>query len=194
MKWLPFLILAQSLNLNVTPIETRQDGVRVPQRVVQRQYAVDCRSNMTCGVDGGVLYLSAAGAAGGSGAPVDGGYLTITAGSTGSSNERVLTAGTNITLDSSAPGTVVVNASGGGSANFSADSAAFAATPDALKSVDAGWATPSSSIICSAADEEGSIESVQFTVTTRGTGSYVVRAQVPVGTHTGSLAFTCTGN
>jgi len=66
------LILAQTMNLNVTPIETRQDGVRVPTR--QRQYVIDCRTNMTCGVDGGVLYLSAA-SSGGGGSSYDGGKV-----------------------------------------------------------------------------------------------------------------------
>lgn len=63
MRWLVLLALAQ--NVNVTPIETRQNGVRVPQRVVQRQYVIDCRTNMTCGVDAGVLYLSSSGGSGG---------------------------------------------------------------------------------------------------------------------------------
>lgn len=71
MKWLTLLLLAQ--NINVTPIETRQNGVRVPQRVVQRQYVIDCRTNMTCGVDGGVLYLSATG--GGSSGKVAEAYM-----------------------------------------------------------------------------------------------------------------------
>ena len=72
MKWLALLVLAQ--NINVTPIETRQNGVRVPQRVVQRQYVIDCRTNMTCGVDGGVLYLSAAAGSSG-GSSYDGGKV-----------------------------------------------------------------------------------------------------------------------
>jgi hypothetical protein len=76
------VLLALGQSLNVTPIETRQDGVRVPTR--QRQYVIDCRTNMTCGVDGGVLYLSAA--SGGSGGSAnystgtlafDGGYDAV---------------------------------------------------------------------------------------------------------------------
>jgi hypothetical protein len=66
------LILAQTMNLNVTPIETRQGGVKVPSR--QRQYVIDCRTNMTCGVDGGVLYLSAA-SSGSGGSSYDGGKV-----------------------------------------------------------------------------------------------------------------------
>jgi hypothetical protein len=57
------LILAQSANLNVQPIEVRQDGAKVPSR--QRQYIVDCRTNMTCAVDGGILFLSSSGSSGG---------------------------------------------------------------------------------------------------------------------------------
>ena len=63
MRWLALLVLAQ--NVNVTPIETRQDGVRVPQRILQRQYVVDCLAGMTCSVDGGVLYLQGAASSGG---------------------------------------------------------------------------------------------------------------------------------
>lgn len=109
MKWLTLLLLAQ--NMNVTPIESRQAGARLS---TQRQYVVDCRTGMTCATDGGVLYLSSSGGTGGSGAPVDGGFVTFGGGTTGSTNERTLTAGTNVTIDLTTPGQVILNASGGG--------------------------------------------------------------------------------
>lgn len=64
MRALLLVLLAQatSTNLNVSPIESRQAGARLSTR---RQYVIDCRTNMTCGVDGGVLYLSSSGGAGG---------------------------------------------------------------------------------------------------------------------------------
>lgn len=55
---------------------------------------------------------------GGSGAPVDAGYLVWGTATSGSTNERVLTAGSNITLDTATPGQLIVNASGGGSSSF----------------------------------------------------------------------------
>lgn len=82
------LLLAQpsTLNLNQQPIVSRQNGARLS---TTRQYAVDCSTNMTCRVDGGVLVLSAASGGGGSVntasgvASFDGGsldaYTTVTA-------------------------------------------------------------------------------------------------------------------
>lgn len=68
------LLLAQpSLNLNQQPIISRQNGARLS---TQRQYAVDCSTNMTCRVDGGVLVLSAASGGGGS-SDYDGGYSLV---------------------------------------------------------------------------------------------------------------------
>jgi hypothetical protein len=192
------LLLAQpaTLNLNQTPIESRQDGARLSRF---RQYAVDCRTNMTCVVDGGVLLLSSSGGSGGSGAPVDAGYVIwSSAASTGSSNERVLTAGTNVTLDTSTPGQLVVNASGGGgggSVNTASGVASFdGGSLDALTTVTAAWATPSSVILCRPSGEEASVEGLQTTVTSQGSGSFVVRSEPRNGTHWGSLPFVCIGN
>lgn len=71
MRLLALLVLAQvPLNLNVTPIESRQDGARLSTR---RQYVIDCRANMTCTIDGGSLYLSSSG--GGSSGGYDGGKV-----------------------------------------------------------------------------------------------------------------------
>lgn len=81
------LLLAQPLNLNTQPIEVRQGGVKVPSKV--RQYAVDCGTNVTCGVDGGVWYLSATAGGGGGGAPTTATYITQTADGT-LTNEQAL--------------------------------------------------------------------------------------------------------
>lgn len=115
------LVLAQpapttaTLNLNQQPIMSRQNGGRLS---TTRQYAIDCRTNMTCTVDGGVLLLSSSGS-GRSGAPVDAGYVVWSAAaSSGSTNERVLTAGTNVTISTATPGQVIISASGGGSSDF----------------------------------------------------------------------------
>ena len=69
------LLLAQpsTLNLNQQPIVSRQNGARLS---TTRQYAVDCSTNMTCRVDGGVLVLSAASGGGGS-SDFDGGYNVV---------------------------------------------------------------------------------------------------------------------
>ena len=108
MIWLLALALAQpSLNLNQNPIMSRQNGGRLS---TQRQYAIDCRTNMTCVVDGGVLLLSAASGGSGSGATVDGGYVVWT--SVGSTNERLLSNGTNTTIDTATPGQIQVDLSG----------------------------------------------------------------------------------
>lgn len=194
------LVLGQlggsTLNLNQQPIESRQSGGRLS---TTRQYAIDCRTNMTCVVDGGVLLLSSSGGSGGSGAPVDAGYVIwSSAASTGSSNERVLTAGTNVTLDTSTPGQLVVNASGGGgggSVNTASGVASFdGGSLDALTTVTAAWATPSSVILCRPSGEEASVEGLQTTVTSQGSGSFVVRSEPRNGTHWGSLPFVCIGN
>lgn len=74
MIWLLALALAQpSLNLNQQPIISRQNGARLS---TTRQYAVDCSTNMTCRVDGGVLVLSATSGGGGS-SDFDGGYNVV---------------------------------------------------------------------------------------------------------------------
>ena len=72
------LLLAQPSpvlpNLNVQPIMTRQNGAAVS---LKRQYAIDCRSGMTCVVDGGVLLLSSSGGGGGGSSDFDGGYNVV---------------------------------------------------------------------------------------------------------------------
>ena len=78
MIWLLALLLAQpttpgGLNLNQQPIISRQNGGRLS---TTRQYAIDCRTNMTCVVDGGVLLLSATSGGGGA-SDCDGGYNVV---------------------------------------------------------------------------------------------------------------------
>ena len=77
MRLLLLVLLAQpntmNLNLNQQPIISRQNGARLS---TLRQYAVDCSTNMTCRVDGGVLVLSAASGGGGS-SDFDGGYNVV---------------------------------------------------------------------------------------------------------------------
>lgn len=182
------LILAQTMNLNVTPIETRQDGVRVPTR--QRQYVIDCRTNMTCGVDGGVLYLSAAGG-GSSGkvaeayaadAAITAEYLPITCG-----------AGQFITCTGTAC-SCATPSGGGGSANYSSGVLTFDGGYDAVATVTAAWATGSSSVICGPMGEEASVEGLVVTPLVLSSGSFTVRGEPRNGKHSGSLAFVCTGN
>ena len=69
----------------------------------------------------------------------------------------------------------------------------FAGKSDATKTVTAAWATTSSYIVCGAATEEGSVEAMQVVPITRAAGSFTVRAYVLQGSHTGALAFYCTG-
>lgn len=123
------LILAQSLNgnmnLNVEPMVCLQNGsyVRADRR---RAFELNCGTNMTCTQSGGRITIASSGGAGGSGAPIDGGYLTLTAGSTGSHNEVVLSAGTNINI--TAGGVVSVTGSVA-NATLAASATALAANP-----------------------------------------------------------------
>ena len=70
------LLLAQpaTLNANQGPIMSRQNGAALSRF---RQYAVDCSTNMTCAVDGGVLLLSSSGGGGGGSSDFDGGYNVV---------------------------------------------------------------------------------------------------------------------
>ena len=186
MRLLVALLLAQ--NVNVTPIEVRQDGVRLPTR--QRQYVVDCRANMTCAIDGGILFLSATGG-GASGkvaeaymadASITAEYLPITCG-----------AGQFITCTGTAC-SCATPSGGGGSANYSSGVLAFDGGYDATATVTAAWATGSSSIICGPMGEEASVEGLNVTPLALSAGSFTVRGEPRTGKHSGSLSFVCTGN
>jgi len=123
------LVLGQSLNLNQQPIMVQDEGVR--QGTV-RAVTVNCSgAGVTCTQSGSTMTMTipgggSGGGSGGGGAPVDGGYLTLTAGSTGSTNERVLSGGTNISIS----GAGVVAVSGTVAAATTASTAtAFVADP-----------------------------------------------------------------
>lgn len=76
MIFLLALLLAQpsTLNANQGPIMSRQNGAALSRF---RQYAVDCSTNMTCAVDGGVLLISSSGGGGGGSSDFDGGYNLV---------------------------------------------------------------------------------------------------------------------
>lgn len=196
MTTLLLLLLAQTstptLNLNNQPLLCMDEGSYCRADRL-RAFEVNCSGvGITCTQTGGRMTLSVSG---GGGAPVDGGYVTFSGGTTGSTNERALTAGTNMTIDLTTPGQVILNASGGGAGNFVSDTVTFSAGKyDATRTVTAAWATPSSKILCVADGEEASVEGLVVTVLTKSSGSFVVRAEPRNGRHTGALPFTCTGN
>ena len=187
------LILAQTMNLNVTPIETRQDGVKVPSR--QRQYVIDCRTNMTCAVDGGTLFLSASGGSGGGKvAEAYAADASITA-QAFDHDPASCSVGQYVT-DLSASGVLTCSTpsgGGGGSANYSTGSLVFDGGYDMTASVTAAWATGSSSIICGPMGEEASVEGLVVTPLVLSSGSFTVRGEPRNGKHSGSLSFVCTG-
>jgi len=63
--------VALAQNVNTTAIESRSNGARLSN---QRQWVLDCRSNMSCWADGGVLFVSSSGS-GGSGGKVAEAYM-----------------------------------------------------------------------------------------------------------------------
>lgn len=102
------LVLAQwssSTNTNQAPIESRQNGAKLSNT---RQFAVDCRTGMTCSVDGGTLYLTSSGGVGG-GADPAAPFIAWTTDTTGLTNERVLSAGNYTTIDTATAGQVKTN-------------------------------------------------------------------------------------
>lgn len=76
--------------------------------------AIDCGANMSCSRSGSTATLtSTASGSGGSGAPVDGGYVVLSGFTSGSSNERALSAGQYTTIDTGTAGQVQVDWSHG---------------------------------------------------------------------------------
>lgn len=93
------IILAQpsTLNLNQNPIVSRQNGGRLSNT---RQYAIDCRSGMSCSVDGGVLLMSASS----SGAPSDATYITQTPNATLTNEQPLSTLATGLVINTTGTG------------------------------------------------------------------------------------------
>jgi hypothetical protein len=191
------VLLAQpntmNLNLNLQPIMSRQGGAALSTK---RQYAIDCRSNMTCTVDGGVLLLSAASGGAGS-SDFDGGYNVIEDEGVPLTKRTTLNfTGAGITCsDSGGVTTCTVSGGGGGSVNTASGVASFdGGTLDTLTTVTAAWASGSSVITCTPTGEEASVEGLITTVLSQAAGSFVVRAEPRLGTHWGDLPFVCIGN
>ena len=192
------LLLAQPSpvlpNLNVQPIMTRQNGAAVSPK---RQYAIDCRSGMTCTVDGGVLLLSSSGGGGGGSSDYDGGYnLVQDEGVSLTKRSTINFVGAGVTcVDSGGVTTCTVSGGGGGSVNTASGSASFdGGSLDAYTTVTAAWASGSSVIVCRPTGEESSVEGAQTTVLSQSAGSFVVRTEPRNGTHWGSLPFVCIGD
>ncbi len=166
MTLLVALLLAQ--NVNVTPIEVRVNGARLP--TTQRQYVIDCRTNMTCAIDGGILFLSASGGSGG-GSSYDGGKVaeaymadaSITAQvaqAAYSADASVYTAAFDhepaacpagqYASDLSAAGVLTCStpSGGGGAGNFAEAQVVLTASGFFSQTVAASWVTASSRVIC----------------------------------------------
>jgi hypothetical protein len=182
------VLLALGQNLNVTPIEVRQNGVRLPTR--QRQYVIDCRTNLTCSVDGGTLYMEAAG--GGSSGKVAEAYMAD-ASITAEYLPLTCAPGQFVTCTGTAC-SCATPSGGGGSANYSPGTLTFDGGYDAVSTVTAAWATGSSSVICGPVGEEASVEGLAVVPLTLSVGSFTVRGEPRSGTHSGNLSFVCTGN
>lgn len=73
--------------------------------------SINCGTNMTCSRSGsvGTLSSSGGGGSGGSGAPVDAGYVVLSGHSSGSTNERTLSAGNYTSIDTGTAGQVQVD-------------------------------------------------------------------------------------
>jgi hypothetical protein len=187
------LLLSQPLNLNAQPIKS-----------------LACDGGLVCSVSGSratIINTASGGGGGPSGpaAPVDGGYVVWT--SVGSTNERVLTAGASISLDTSTPGQIIVNATGApGSANFAEVDIAFGAGGELVTVVVTGqaWVTASARIICSPtmlatstrleAEEDAVVEGLTLAVHSRVAGvGFSITAAPKQGYAYGTFKIHCTG-
>jgi hypothetical protein len=135
MKALLLLLLSQvaPLNGNTGPVVVRDEGVRQGSGSAT---TINCvGAGVACTKAGATMTLTVAGGGGGGsgagGAPADGGFLTLTAGSTGSTNEKVLSAGTNISITAggvvSVTGTVASSTSAGTATALASDPVACGA-------------------------------------------------------------------
>lgn len=153
-------------------------------------------AGVTCADDTDRTTCTIPGGGGSSSGPAaDAGYLIwdITA-STGSPNERVLTAGTAISFDSTTPGQLIINASAGGMNTATGNASFDGGSLDAYTTITAAWASGASVIICRPTGEESSVEGAQTTVLSQAAGSFVVRTEPRTGSHYGILPFVCIGN
>jgi len=178
------LLLAQpaSMNLNLAPIDARDEGTRLSTR---RSYAIDCTgAGITCSADGGIMTLvvpgGGSGGGGGGGGSVDGGVSasvgspfavwqadgTLTA-------SRVITAGSNIAISTATAGQVGIAVTGTVPSATTADTAtAFAATPAACPGGQYASAQSASGVLtCS---------------TPPGTGVTAVTASAPLSSSGGT--------
>jgi len=119
-------LLAQTstptLNLNNQPLLCMDEGSYCRADRL-RAFEVNCSgAGITCTQTGGRMTLSVSG---GGGAPVDGGYVTFSGGTTGSTNERALTAGANIAISTATPGQVSIGVTGTVSAATTATQLAY---------------------------------------------------------------------
>jgi len=162
--------------------------------------AVLCDGGVVCSRRGSVatIIVTASGSGGSSSSDYDGGYLVVQ--DEGSSLARRSTlnfTGAGITCSDTGGVTVctVSGGGGGGSVNVASGVASFdGGSFDALTTVTAAWATPSSTIVCSPTGEEASVEGLVTTVVTRGSGSFVVRSEPRERSHWGDLPFLCIGD
>lgn len=198
MIFLLALLLAQpsTLNLNQQPIISRQNGGRLS---TTRQFAIDCRANMTCTVDGGVLLLSSSGGGGGGSSDFDGGYNVIEDEGVALTKRTTLDfTGAGVTCtDTGSKTQCTIAGGGGGGGNIHSASGVVSfdgGSRDAYTTVTASWSSPTHTIVCTPTGEEASVEGLLVTVQTQTSGSFVVRAEPRNGTHWGNLPFVCLGH
>jgi len=199
--WILAALLAQpSLNLNQQPIVSRQNGGRLS---TTRQFSIDCRANMTCTVDGGVLLLSSSGGGGGGSSDFDGGYNVVQdEGVPLTKRTTIDFTGAGVTCTDTGsktscdiPGGGGGGGGGGGNIHSASGVVSFdGGSRDAYTTVTASWSSPTHTIVCTPTGEEASVEGLVVTVQTQTSGSFVVRAEPRNGTHWGSLPFVCLGH
>jgi hypothetical protein len=137
MTALVLVLLAQtaSLNLNMQPIEVRDEGVR---QGTTRAYAINCSgAGVTCTNSAGVMTLTTSGGGGG-GAPTDATYITQTSNATLTNEQALSSLSTGLVSVTTGTGVLSNYAGATCSANQYANavSAAGALTCSAISSAD----------------------------------------------------------
>lgn len=159
--------------------------------------AIRCDGGVVCSRRGTVTTIIVTASGSGGSSDYDGGYLVVEDEGVALTRRTTLGfTGAGVTCSDSGGKTVcTISGGGGGSVNVASGVASFdGGAFDALTTVTAAWATPSSSIVCSPTGEEASVEGLVTTVVTRGSGSFVVRSEPRNGTHWGDLPFSCIGD